>query len=198
MPGLSAERLTEDRPCLETPRGTDLCINQDSSFLRQQKRDFISFSHFPDPAGDSVTPSAPAVPCWRRSSFPQSSWQELQHPHESFQGFCLQPQEPQSSAGVISCGCCWRAPSFGEQPHPKTIPALPREAQSNSQGNPLVEPRMKCYILNMSREITSGTSVKATESLRNEFLARNEPVRGGDLLHAVDLLFLAVSRGNAA
>lgn len=57
---------------------------------------------------------------------------------------------------------------------------------------------MKCYIQNMSREITSTTSVNATESLRNEFLGRNEPVRAGDLLNALDLLFLAVSRAHAA
>lgn len=137
-------------------------------------------------------------PCWRRTSSLQGSWQQLQHPHEAFQGFCLQPQELQTSAGVISSGCCRRASCFGEQPHPKTILALPLEAQSNSQGNPLAEPRMKCYILSMSREITSGTSVNATESLRNEFLARNEPVRGGDLLNTEALLLLAVSRASAA
>lgn len=50
-------------------------------------------------------------------------------------------------------------------PTAKIIQALQLEAQSNSQGNPLVGQRMKCYILNMSREIISATSVNATESL---------------------------------
>lgn len=55
---------------------------------------------------------------------------------------------------------------------------------------------MKCYILNMSSEITSATSVNATESLRNEFLRRNEPVRRRDLLNTMDLPFIALCRGN--
>lgn len=55
---------------------------------------------------------------------------------------------------------------------------------------------MKCYILNMSSEITSATSVNATESLQNEFLRRNEPVRRRDLLNTVDLPFTALCRGS--
>lgn len=50
-------------------------------------------------------------------------------------------------------------------PSATVIQALQLEAQSNSQANPLAGQRMKCYILNMSTEITSATSVNATESL---------------------------------
>lgn len=168
VPSLCAGYLTEDRSCLETPCGTDLCLSQDPSFLRQlpmsaRTRFHLLFPFFRPCWGfsDTLSPCCAVEEDW----LSQGSWQQPQHPQEAFQGFCLQPEELHTSAGVISSRCCWRAPHFGEQPHPKPILALPLEARSNSRGNPLAEPRMKSYILSMSREITSGTSVNATESL---------------------------------
>lgn len=74
-------------------------------------------------------------------SFPQ----ELQHPHESPRDFICSHKPPLL---------------LGEQALGSSH--IPKQFR---QSNPLVEPGMKCYILKMSREITGGTSVNATESL---------------------------------